>query len=108
MVTPERKQGWPVPCFVCGKQLAPAIPPEVRIRKDANQPYAGTAFTSHGHYGSTVFDPMGPGTILELNICDDCLRAGAERVLHGAVHTHETISYLPWNPPAPFEEDEEG
>jgi hypothetical protein len=54
------------PCIVCGEQLYNVVD-EV-----TNQPYEGTAFTTGGHYGSTVFDPM-DGTYLELNICDECL-----------------------------------
>lgn len=54
------------PCVVCGKEL-------FNVFEDCeNQPEAGLAFVSHGHYGCTVFDPM-DGQKLELNICDDCL-----------------------------------
>lgn len=56
----------PVPCIVCGKVLEEAIPDGI------NQPYKGTSFTTHGHYGSTFFDPM-DNSCLEINICDDCL-----------------------------------
>lgn len=65
-----------VPCIVCGKELQ-------NVDKDAeNQPYEGTAFETHGHYGSTAFDPLN-GSMLEINFCDDCLvKAGkAGRVL---------------------------
>lgn len=43
-----------------------------------NQPYAGTAFTSSGHYGSTIFDPMN-ASLIEINICDPCLCHAAEQ-----------------------------
>lgn len=66
-----------LPCFKCGKHLESAFPPE---HTDNNQPYAGTTFVSHGHYGSTVFDEMSD-SYLELNLCDDCLRANASEVL---------------------------
>jgi hypothetical protein len=60
-----------LPCFICEKKLEPAFPDG--IADDAfNQPYAATAFTTHGHYGSTVFDPM-DHSYLELTICDECL-----------------------------------
>lgn len=56
-----------VSCIVCGCELR-------NVSNDAeNQPYKGTAFSSHGHYGSTAFDPMN-GSMLEVNFCDDCLR----------------------------------
>lgn len=49
-----------------------------------NQPYEGTSFTSYGHYGSTVFDPM-DGSFIEINVCDRCLtKAGKkQQVLEG-------------------------
>lgn len=67
----------PVPCVICGKDLKAAGPGSY------NQPSGGTAFTSRGHYGSTVFDPMpgwgGPNVFLELNFCDECLSGLAEK-----------------------------
>lgn len=57
-----------LPCFKCGKKLDSALPG----RPQDNQPYAGTAFYSPGHYGSTFFDPM-DGQQIEITICDDCL-----------------------------------
>ena len=57
-------------CVVCAAELEP-------IDSEAeNQPYRGTVFTSHGHYGSTAFDPL-DGTYLELTVCDRCLLAAA-------------------------------
>lgn len=62
-----------VPCIVCGNRLK-------NVSEDSeNQPYAGTAFTSHGHYGSTAFDPM-DGHFLEINVCDVCLVRAARRL----------------------------
>ncbi len=51
------------------------------------QPYGGTAFSTHGHYGSTVFDPM-DGTALEIVVCDECLG--------GAIKTPRVFR---WNTP---------
>lgn len=70
-----------LPCITCGKDLESVFLPE----DDAeNQPYGGTCFTTHGHYGSTIFDPM-DGHYLELNVCDACLRRLGEegRILLG-------------------------
>lgn len=64
----------PVACIRCDRLLE-----NVSSDAEDNQPYAGTAFTSNGHYGSTVFDPTVPGPMLEINICDPCLRRTAER-----------------------------
>lgn len=68
-----------LPCIHCDKPLKNVDPEYV----SCNQPYEGTAFTTHGHYGSTIFDPM-DGTYLELNVCDECLRGlqGTGKILH--------------------------
>lgn len=59
-------------CIVCSEALE-----NVHIGDEENQPYKGTCFFTYGHYGSTAFDPM-DGTMLELNICDDCLRVAID------------------------------
>lgn len=101
-----------LPCIACGNPLR-------NVFDDVeNQPSDGVAFQSHGHYGSTVWDPM-DGQYIEINICDACLRAHADRVLmgrnrrpvlcDGAVVGWEHVSrpLLPWNPdlPTPDQED---
>lgn len=70
-------------CIVCRTALESANPPEI----EDNQPYAGTTFTTHGHYGSTIFDPMSPSEMLEINVCDPCIAAAAADglVLHTTV-----------------------
>lgn len=86
-----------LPCIVCAKPL-------VNVSEDAdNQPYVGTSFSSHGHYGSTVWDPM-DGELLEINVCDTCLlRAGeAGRVLRYRP-AQKTARYLA---PVPWKEDD--
>jgi hypothetical protein len=65
----------PVPCVVCGKTFRDAMPESGPNR---NQPSDGTAFVSHGHYGSTVFDPFN-ASMIEINFCDPCLREAAEK-----------------------------
>lgn len=73
----------PLPCLVCGCVLAHAAGPlggEVDERGFAlNQPSGGTAFSTGGHYGSTVFDPMGSGERLDIAVCDPCLKERWER-----------------------------
>ncbi len=59
-----------LPCIVCGGDLISALPED--LARDINQPADGLAFTTTGHYGSTVFDP-GDGTMLEINVCDTCV-----------------------------------
>lgn len=73
-----------------------------------NQPYGGTTFTSHGHYGSTVFDPLAESVFLEINVCDECLvESASERVLRGRPTRPERPSYEPWEPEHPTEKVEE-
>jgi hypothetical protein len=63
-----------VPCIICGVPL-------LNVLEDCdNQPEDGTAFQTHGHYGSTAFDPQ-DGQYLEINVCDKCLMERADRVL---------------------------
>ena len=65
-----------LPCIACGRELR-------NCEEGAtNQPYAGTAFTSYGHYGSTAFDSL-DGHYIEINVCDLCLVQHAGRVLQG-------------------------
>lgn len=56
-----------VGCIVCRKPL-------VNIDDRGNQPSGGVEFTTYGHYGSAIFDPM-DGSEIAINICDPCLSA---------------------------------
>lgn len=58
-------------CIICAKSIRNLE------ADDGNHPHGGTAFQSHGHYGSSAFDPM-DGTYLEINICDPCLKVGGQ------------------------------
>lgn len=85
-----------LPCIICDKPLRNIA------TNGENQPSGGTEFTTHGHYGSTVFDPM-DGSILVLNICDDCLRKHAGRVGHYGMGMKEDAAFEyrsmgPWKP----------
>jgi hypothetical protein len=97
------------PCLVCGKELRNAMD------TSENQPSGGTAFQTGGHYGSTAFDPFN-GSMLEINVCDECLTAAGEqgrvlwrreaKALVGAPPWRESIfgwvedpgPYVPWDP----------
>lgn len=61
-----------LPCFVCGKELENVVDDVV------NQPHEADCFHTYGVYGSTDFDPMN-GEFLEINICTDCMKKGAEQ-----------------------------
>ena len=75
-------------CIKCGKELQP-----VYSDPDSNQPYGGTTFHTHGHYGSTVFDPMSNES-LEINVCDSCLVKAAE--LDAVIHNTPVTARF-WN-----------
>lgn len=66
---------WQNPCIICHKKLDDALDDPGM----GGQPYAGTAFRTQGHYGSTVFDPMtGDQRSLRIVVCDECLVAAAK------------------------------
>jgi len=83
-----------LPCIACGRELR-----NVADDSGTNQPYNGTAFTTHGHYGSTAFDPMN-GHYLEINVCDACLVLQHERVMIGrdSKPIMEEGSVVGWEP----------
>lgn len=86
----------PLPCIVCGTRLDAAMP------DTQNQPFAGTCFDTHGHYGSTIFDPMMDREYLEIVVCDDCLRFASRRgqVLLRREHRERVIrNYETWKAP---------
>jgi hypothetical protein len=55
-------------------------------------PMGGLHFSTRGHYGSRVFDPMdGKDTKLDIAICDECVINNVKRVRGtGFSHVHET------------------
>ena len=65
-------------------------------------PLNAVVFTTHGNYGSTVFDPMHPDGLetLEIHVCDDCLtRHATHRVLHVRRSPQPPIyEREPWQP----------
>lgn len=88
----------PLSCIACGKKLE-CVFPEPDDDDFAVQPYRATMFTSHGNYGSTVFEPS-DGTFLEINVCDDCLTAaaGQGRVTHATpVRFPPESTRAPWD-----------
>ena len=78
----------PLPCFKCDKQLDPSVSGVM------NQPYDGTVFTSHGQYGSTVFDPISDDRFIEITICDDCIvEAAKKRKILYCIRTHKLAEH---------------
>lgn len=64
----------PFPCICCGRVLCNVV----SVEQCPNQPYDAATFDSNGHYGTSMFDPMDSSRI-EINVCDDCLKAAKER-----------------------------
>lgn len=62
-------------CIVCKTELN-------NLDEDGVQPDDGVEFSSFGHYGSTVFDPM-DGTFLSICVCDDCIKNNIADIQHG-------------------------
>lgn len=90
----------PVPCIACGRELDSAA----NDPAFDHVPYAGTMFSTGGHYGSTVFDSF-DGFRLQIVVCDECLKAHAEARVRlvdpkGAMTPWdgETSDYLPGTP----------
>ena len=80
---PERKQSFP--CVICGRVL-------LRDMDDYEaQPREGVMCSTHGNYGSTVYDPVGSGEYLAFNICDPCLVEAGERGRLFATHSARPV-----------------
>ena len=76
------------PCLICAKNLA----------QDGY--VAGTVFTAHGNYGSTLFDPVTDDTVsLQLALCADCLVAHAHLVRQVTITRRAPeFTHAAWDP----------
>lgn len=74
-----------LPCIVCRKELRNEMPGA------ENQPRDGVAATTHGNYGSRVWDSL-DGTFLEFNVCDDCLTEAGDRGAISVARTKRPVS----------------
>lgn len=91
-----------IPCFKCGY-----VPESVDRGHWPEQPYEATIFTSGGHYGSTVYDPMSQYRHLRIIICDKCLLEHKAEVQEVFVTPRASqYEYTAWDP-GPFTEEEE-
>jgi hypothetical protein len=83
-----------IPCFKCGY-----VPESVDNKHWPEQPYKATIFTSGGHYGSTVYDPMSQLRHLRIIICDKCLVMHKDVVQEVFVTPRSSrYAYEPWDP----------
>jgi hypothetical protein len=74
----------PFPCIICGREFSNVVSTE----QCPNQPYEACTFNARGHYGCTVFDEF-DGAQLEINVCDECLKAA---------RTKGHVGYWPGHP----------
>jgi hypothetical protein len=86
MEAQEDAMKFPLPCFVCGRELEPATHGPEEVVELSAPPSGGLHFTSPGNYGSTVWDPAcelrdGPKYYLEINVCDGCVRERQNRLV---------------------------
>ena len=79
-----------LPCIVCKKDLKGVSSPT----SEPNHPTDALSFTSHGQYGTRVFDPM-DGTWIEINICDPCLIEAAQN--KQVLHCSKSGAAIPFN-----------
>lgn len=100
---------WPLPCILCGRKPTPVFDAPMSNDEPNWQPYGATAFTSHGQYGSTVFDEMGREYLM-VNICDLCMRIKAQENVIALAHKlkppREPVRYEPWRPYEPEDDDD--
>lgn len=93
--------GMALPCIRCGKQLRNIrMGEEKKSIPETNQPYNGTAFSTNGHYGSTVFDEF-HGERIEINVCDVCLLDAAREnrvISYRALQRWQYSEYEFWVP----------
>lgn len=82
-------------CLSCGKELDNL---EYTIGRNNTKvevhPMSGLSFRTYGHYGSTIFDPLGTGEYLDIAICDACIIKNLGKVRGNDVKSlKETIDY---------------
>jgi hypothetical protein len=69
-----------ISCIVCYKELD-NLQYEMQDGKTVEvHPMSGLQFRTYGHYGSTIFDPMGTGEYLDIAICDVCIMKNLDKV----------------------------
>lgn len=87
----------PLPCLVCGMQPSSAFGDHAPDSK--HQPNDAVMFTASGNYGSSVWDPMMGSQLLLVNICDECLVLGKDRIaVMTTIHQPDTREFKPWEP----------
>lgn len=73
-----------ISCFSCDKELENLVYGSVEVH-----PQGGLHFSSQGHYGSTIFDPVGLNLSIEIAICDECVMRKMDRIRGSGKETLE-------------------
>ena len=69
-----------IPCIVCSKELDNLDYVMQDGKRVEVHPMDGLHFRTYGHYGSTIFDPVGTGEYLDVAICDYCIIKNLNKV----------------------------
>ncbi len=82
-------------CIVCSKELD-NLQYEMRDGKQVEvHPMGGLHFLTRGHYGSTIFDPIGTGETLDVAICDLCIMKNLDKVRGtGKEHLENSVDMI--------------
>lgn len=82
-------------CLCCKKEMPHALYIGMKVENSADiQPSGGLHCRTFGHYGSTIFDPLGTGETLEFVICDECMETSIKA---GLVYRGKQIAYNDWS-----------
>jgi hypothetical protein len=68
-----------IDCIACGEELD-NLEYDMKDKIVEVHPMGGLHFRTYGHYGSSIFDPMGTGEYLDLAICDLCIMKNLDKV----------------------------
>jgi len=84
-----------IPCISCGKELDNLEYDMQDGKRVEVHPMNGLHFRTYGHYGSTIFDPMGTGEYLDIAVCDVCVMKNIDSVRgSGKASLEETVNIL--------------
>ena len=69
-----------IKCIACSKELDNLDYDMKNGKRVEVHPMGGLHFCAYGHYGSSIFDPMGTGETLDIAICDLCIMKNLDKV----------------------------
>lgn len=69
-----------IECISCGKELDNLSYEMLNGAVIEVHPMRGLHFQTRGHFGSSIFDPMGADETLDVAICDLCVMKNLDKV----------------------------